>query len=235
MMCSPTADTWAQPRAPEPLALPPKLPCLQLLEIESDESERLFSMNLMGTKPSFWSGQAAHMADTGQVLSGLSQAPSWPCSIKSGRRLQAGSQRCWQVFIRLLGVMWPSVLWVPHPSTWAMALMARRQVWAHAALLLPFPQIPLRRAAKLPLLSGLPLLHYKMSSAHLLASEASWESMGAFPPHPHPRPTATSALSVKVENVSGEIKEPSRSPLCREREHRMKGGGQQRQPAQDEG
>lgn len=123
----------------------------------------------------------------------------------------------------------------PHPSTWAMALMARRQVWAHAALLLPFPQIPLRRAAKLPLLSGLPLLHYKMSSAHLLASEASWESMGAFPPHPHPRPTATSALSVKVENVSGEIKEPSRSPLCREREHRMKGGGQQRQPAQDEG
>ena len=142
-------------------------------------------MNLMGTKPSFWSGQAAHMADTGQVLSGLSQAPSWPCSIKSGRRLQAGSQRCWQVFIRLLGVMWPSVLWVPHPSTWAMALMARRQVWAHAALLLPFPQIPLRRAAKLPLLSGLPLLHYKMSSAHLLASEASWESMGAFPPHPH--------------------------------------------------
>lgn len=66
MTSSPTADTWAQPQYLSHFVLPPKLPRLQLLEIEIDDSKR-FSINLMGMKPSFWSQYAAHVAKVGLV------------------------------------------------------------------------------------------------------------------------------------------------------------------------
>uniref|UniRef100_A0A3Q2I5C4 C-X-C motif chemokine 14 n=1 Tax=Equus caballus TaxID=9796 RepID=A0A3Q2I5C4_HORSE len=82
---SPSADTWAGPTpVPEPFVLPPELPCLHLLEIESDERERLFSINLMGMKPSLWSGQAAHMVKAGAVPSTVRHPPG-PASSKVGR------------------------------------------------------------------------------------------------------------------------------------------------------
>lgn len=68
--------------------LPPKLPHLQRLEIETDESERLFSINLMGMKPSFWSGQVAHVAKAGPALS---TATLQALRHQSGTRLTSGS------------------------------------------------------------------------------------------------------------------------------------------------
>ena len=116
----------------------------------------------MRMKPSFWSGQAAHMTHTGHVLS---SHPPGPASLKVERGYRrASSQKRWQVFVTLLGDSGFCAL-CPLPLHLGPQLWGKGGRSGPCSPALFVPADSMDESIRAPLLPGLPSLPYKMSSS----------------------------------------------------------------------